>query len=70
MTAGMYALIRELNKKDGITVIMISHDLSSALQEASHILHVGQKLFFGTAEEYIRSDPANRFLFREGGAPA
>ncbi len=46
----LYALIAELNK-EGITVIMISHDISAALHYASHILHIGQDVFFGTAEE-------------------
>ena len=62
VTAEMYALIRKLNREDGITVIMISHDVTVAVQEASHILHVGMELFFGTTEEYLRSAPARRFL--------
>ena len=41
VTAEMYALIQKLNYEDGITVVMISHDLSAALQYASHILHIG-----------------------------
>ncbi len=70
VTAEMYALIRSLNRKDGITVIMISHDLTVAVQEASHILHVGQKLFFGTTAEYQDSELADRFLCMKGGEPA
>ncbi len=70
VTAEMYALIRELNRKDGITIIMISHDLAAAVQEASHILHVGQRLFFGTTEEYLKSDAAKRFIHPEGGERA
>ena len=52
MTAEMYRLIEELNHKDGITVVMISHDMASALQYATHILHIGKHIFFGTKEEY------------------
>lgn len=70
MTAEMYALIRRLNREDGLTVLMISHDLSSALQEATHILHVSSELFFGTREDYLRSSFAKRFLIPEGGEPA
>ena len=56
VTAEMYQLIRDLNK-DGLTVIMISHDISMAIQYASHILHLGRKqLFYGTTEEYLQSD--------------
>ena len=50
----MYKLVRDLNKNDGISVIMISHDLREALNDASHILHIGEKLFFGTKEEYLK----------------
>ena len=31
--------------RDGITVVMISHDLNAALQYASHILHIGEVSF-------------------------
>ncbi|MCR4707293.1 MAG: metal ABC transporter ATP-binding protein [Clostridiales bacterium] len=68
VTAEMYALIRRLNREDGITVMMISHDLAAAVQEATHILHVGTELFFGTKEAYLSSPLARRFLIREGGA--
>ena len=46
---------------------MSSHDLASAVQEATHILHVGSELFFGTKENYLSSPLAGRFLIREGG---
>ena len=62
VTAEMYDLIEELNKKDGITVIMISHDIAAALKYADHILHVAQHVFFGTKEEYLASDIASGFL--------
>ena len=52
VTADMYALIDSLNKNDGMTVIMISHDVDKALRYASHILHIGTDNFFGTREEY------------------
>jgi len=53
----MYDLIAKLNG-DGITVIMISHDVFASVKYASHILHVGgfSSLFFGTKEEYTKSD--------------
>ncbi len=61
VTAEMYRLIEELNKKDGITVIMISHDLDAALQYANRILHIGKKVFFGTKEEYLKSEISGVF---------
>lgn len=55
VTSEMYQLIEKLNK-DGITVIMISHDLSAALSYADKILHIGQNVFFGTKQEYLQSE--------------
>lgn len=53
----MYRTIRELNKNEDITIIMISHDVDEAIQYASNILHMGKKepLFFGTKAEYHES---------------
>ena len=69
VTAEMYDVIRRLNR-EGITIIMISHDLEAAVREASHVLHVGSEIFFGTAEEYRNSGLAKRFLLPEGGGAA
>ena len=65
VTAEMYELIETLNKKDGITVIMISHDLGAALRYATHILHIGGKVFYGTREEYGKSEAAGSLLQKE-----
>ncbi len=48
----MYELIEELHK-EGITIIMISHDMEAAVKYATHILHIGKDTFFGTKEEYL-----------------
>lgn len=69
VTAEMYHLIKELNERDGITIIMISHDMDAALRYASHILHIGKTTFFGTTDEYRRSETGRRFA-AEGGACA
>ena len=57
VTAETYALIQKLNYEDGITVVMISHDLNAALQYASHILHIGDTVFFGTKAAYLNEFP-------------
>lgn len=57
VTAEMYTLIHRLNDEDGITVVMISHDLNAALQYASHILHIGDTAFFGTKAAYLNEFP-------------
>ena len=64
VTAEMYSLIAELNK-EGITVIMVSHDVRAALRYASHILHAGDKVFFGTKEEYLNSPAGKIYLAAE-----
>ena len=51
-TLEMYRVIGELNRRDGVTVVMISHDVGAALERASRILCVGASVFFGTAQEY------------------
>jgi zinc transport system ATP-binding protein len=61
VTAEMYALIQELNEKDKITIIMISHDLNDALKYATHILHIGSVIFFGTKNEYLNSEIGKQF---------
>lgn len=48
--AEMYGVISELHRA-GTAVIMITHDMS-ALKFATHILHIGDRVFFGTREEY------------------
>ena len=59
----MYNLIKLVNLCDGISVIMVSHDIHEAVRYATHILHLGHRqLFFGTAAEYRESDLARRFL--------
>ena len=52
-TEEMYTLIEQLNKS-GITIIMISHDIEAALKYASHVLHIGNDIFFGDVKEYDR----------------
>lgn len=58
VTAEMYSLIEQLNKSDGITVIMISHDIEAALRYADKILHIGNEIFFGSKDDYLKSSAA------------
>ena len=66
VTVEMYELIAGLNA-DGITVIMITHDISAALRYASHILHIGEDIFFGTRDEYAKSPVGRYFTEKMGG---
>lgn len=67
VTNEMYQLIQQLNQ-DGITIIMISHDIVSALKYATTILHIEKdNVFFGTKEAYLSSRQGMRFLQTDGG---
>ncbi len=67
VTTEMYRIIDDLNKQDGVTIIMISHDMDAALYYASHILHIGDTSFYGTKAEYLNSKIGKRFADLEGG---
>lgn len=65
VTAEMYQTVKSLND-EGISIIMISHDVDAAVKYASHILHIGNTVFYGTTEEYVNSHIGHIFLEREG----
>ena len=61
--AQMYRLLEQLNRDEGITVIMVSHDVHGALESANRILHLRtEMLYFGPAEDYFRTDLGRRFM--------
>ena len=65
VTEEMYRLIEDLNKTDHITIVMVSHDIASAVKYATHILHLNfEKSFFGTTEAYLQS-PLGQYFFGE-----
>ena len=66
VTEQMYDLIEKLNK-EGITILMISHDIGAALRYANKILHLGDSVFFGTKAEYLESESGKSFLARQKG---
>lgn len=65
-TQELYTLIRQINERMGIAVVMVSHDIHAAVQDAKHILHVNQsQIFFGTTGDYCGSEVGRSFM---GGA--
>ena len=60
VTADMYRVIEDLHQS-GVTILMITHDVTEALPYATHILHLGRRRFFGTRDEYLR-DRQNAFV--------
>ncbi len=62
----MYSIIKDLNK-EGMTVIMITHDINTAVKSANKILHLEKDtLFYGTTAEYLVSGFGRSLL--KGGA--
>lgn len=60
---GLYDILREIRRKEEITVIMVSHDVRGAVEEADHILHIaGEVKFFGTTEDYMEDPAGAAFL--------
>jgi zinc transport system ATP-binding protein len=65
MTADLYALIAGLNR-EGLTVIMVSHDVKGAVQFGNKVLHMEKApLFCGSKEDYLNTDICKRMT---GGA--
>ena len=58
-----YSMIRKLNREDKVAIIMVSHDLRNAVEEAHKILHLQkQVLFYGPAHDYMNSKAAGHFF--------
>ncbi len=66
-TADLYDVVHKLNL-EGITVIMVSHDIKASIKYASHILHMSKhRTFFGKKDDYLKSDLSKLFI-EEGGS--
>ena len=58
-TGEMYNILKLINLCDGVTVVMVSHDVNAALRYATHILQLGHtQLYFGSVHDYVHSDAA------------
>lgn len=61
VTVEMYELIADINRS-GVTVIMVTHDISAALKYAGHILCLRHdSWFYGTVEQFL-TDSSSDFL--------
>lgn len=63
--AAMYGLIAGLHR-EGVTILMITHDVGPALQAATRILQIGRTVFCGSREEYLQTQAGERFARPEG----
>ena len=55
-TQDLYGIVRKLNEENGMTIIMISHDISAALKNAKHVLYVGKPCYYAATDEFKNSD--------------
>ena len=73
VSAELYRIIRELND-EGVTIIMVSHDVDCAIERAKTILHLRTvPLFWGKAEDYRLSEIGRSFMegrLEKGGETA
>lgn len=64
VSAELYSIIEEKNKKEGLTVISVSHAPERACHSASKILHLGGggAAFFGDVDGYLESEIGKKYL--------
>ena len=62
----LYELIAHLNQTEGLSVIMITHDLTSAYRYASHILHLDVQSYFGTKSDFLTHRGNSNEMLKKG----
>ena len=64
---GFYKLLKQLNE-EGITVLMISHNIEKVLQFASHIVLLKNEMVFaGSKEEFLKTPYSSMYKDKKGG---
>ena len=62
-TSELYDTLAELNRKNGMTVIVISHDIAKTIVPSTKILHIAKdRYFFGTPAAYMANDLSRIFF--------
>ncbi len=60
-TEEFYELVKKLNRKEAVTILMVSHDMQAVSKYASHVLNlVKDPVFFGTRDEYLAMQQKNQ----------
>ena len=58
----LYTMLKQLNR-EGVAILMVSHDIRNVVSEAGKILHLKREvLFYGSVEEYKKSAGGKEFL--------
>lgn len=62
VTQDFYRLVSKVHR-EGLTILMVTHDLRQALSDATHILHLScHPLYLGPVSEYSVSEIGRRYL--------
>lgn len=65
-TSEMYDIIKKLND-EGVTIVMITHDVATSLEYASHILFIGEKSVYSTKDAFENSEFGHKYKHYVGG---
>lgn len=58
----LYKTLSYLNEKEGMAIVMVTHDLKVALRSAKTVLHIGSRgVFCGSVSDYLASPQGRRF---------
>lgn len=49
-----YEILSKINKKRGVTIMLISHDFEKSMQYASHVLEIGEDVKYFSLEKYLK----------------
>lgn len=66
-TSEFYRMVDDLND-DGLTIIMVTHDIHPALNSADHVMYLGRGYFYGRKDDYFKSEMGNE-IFEGGWTP-
>lgn len=67
-TAAFYDLICHLNTHHDMAILMVSHDIETAVKYCGKVLHLGDGVqFFGAVEDYVESAIYKRFIQKGEG---
>ena len=61
-----YSIIRKLNSENGLTIVMVSHNIDKVVDYATHIVYLKNDMAFaGTSEDFVNSEHMENF--KSGG---
>jgi zinc transport system ATP-binding protein len=60
-----YSTLRKLNRENGVTILLVSHDIGSVGEYASKLMYLDRRMvFYGTFEEFCVSREMSGYFGR------